>query len=81
MNEFLQAIGHLGATIVNDLTQHISGVGIGSGALFFVFVNCMPQTPPASIADYWTWVRDSLQTLTPARYHTNPTQPVPPAKP
>lgn len=80
MNEFLQAVGHLGAILANDLAQHIQAVGIGSGALFFVIVNCMPPNPPKTIQDYWTWVRDALQTLTPARYHQNPQQPAEPAR-
>ena len=78
-NEFLTALGHLGATVLNNLSDHAAASGIGSGLLFFVFVHTMPENPPAKMQDYWTWIRDALQTLTPARYG-HPTQPVEPAQ-
>jgi len=67
MNEFLQAIGHLGATVANNLSTHLAAEG-GVGVLLFgVFVHTMPPQLPSSLQEYWTWVRDALQTALPVR--------------
>lgn len=71
MNELLTAIGH-------NLAQHLTSLGVGSGVLFFAVIHNMPEKPPTSMQEYWTWVRDSLQTSIPVRQaasHANPTQP------
>ena len=78
-NEFLTALGHLGATVINNVSNHAEAGGIGSGLLFFVLVHTMPSKPPATFQEYWTWVREALQTLTPARYG-RPTEPEEPAQ-
>jgi hypothetical protein len=50
-----------------DLLQHLRSIGIGSGALFVVFIHTMPRRPPESMVEYWEWVREALQTLLPIK--------------
>lgn len=82
MNEVLQAI----AALIRLITQHLATVfEVGSGALFIALVSTMPKLIPKTLQDWWTWVRDSLQTAIPAtRNHReqdeNPTTPAPPEK-
>ncbi len=75
MNALLNAIGQ-------NLLQHLTSIGVGSGVLFFAIVHNMPENPPTSMQEYWTWVRDALQTSIPVRQgrQPNPQQPVSPAQ-
>lgn len=69
MNQLLNAIAA-------NLYQHLTTIGVGSGVLFFAVIHNMPPEPPSSMQEYWTWVRDSLQTAIPVRQarQQNPTQ-------
>jgi len=75
MNALLDAVAY-------NLYQHLTTIGVGSGVLFFAIVHNMPEIPPASMQEYWTWVRDSLQTAIPVRQGRNnrPTLPANPAQ-
>lgn len=73
MNALIDAVS-------TNLVQHLTSIGVGSGVLFFAVVHNMPENPPASMQEYWTWVRDSLQTAIPVRQaRPHPTQPDTPA--
>lgn len=67
MNTILAAIG-------NTIAGHAEGIGIGSVVLYTAFVTAMPETPPATFAEYWAWVRNALQASLPT-HRVNPTQP------
>lgn len=76
MNELMNAIGQ-------NLAQHLTSIGVGSGVFLFSFIHNMPEAPPSSMQEYWTWVRDSLQTAIPIRQarQANPTLPQDAAQP
>jgi hypothetical protein len=52
------------------LLQHIEknwvAIEATGGVLFVAFVSVMPKNPPSSLAEYWQWVREGLQTAIPA---------------
>jgi len=60
MHELLDALA-------KDFLAHLTSVGVGSGVLFFAIIHNMPEHPPANMQEYWTWVRDSLQSAIPVR--------------
>ena len=73
--------------ILDNIAKNWQVYTASAGVLFVAFVSCMPKNPPASMVEYWTWVREALQTAIPAaRPHINhdepnPTKPVEPAQP
>jgi hypothetical protein len=73
-------------TISENIARNWPVYTASAGVLFVAFVSTMPLTPPARLAEYWTWVRSALQTAIPAARHNhdappNPTPPVDPAQP
>lgn len=74
----------LASALMDHIQQNWVAISAAGGVLFVAVVSCMPPDPPASIRDYWHWVRESLQTAIPAarRNHTDPPpNPQPPAEP
>ena len=72
MHEILDAIA-------KDFLTHLTSIGVGSGVLFFAIIHNMPEHPPVNMQEYWTWVRDSLQSAIPVRQPRVVAPPVPPA--
>jgi hypothetical protein len=68
-------------TIISSLTAHWKAYSAAGVALFVAGVCCMPPNRPRSLDDWWTWIRDSLQTAVPAARHAHPITPADPAKP
>lgn len=72
---------------MNQFWQFIlahQGVAGGAVAALFVAGVCtMPALFPKTAQEWWTWVRDALQTAVPAARaaHANPTKPETPAQP
>ena len=52
--------------LVDHIMANYVAIEAAAGVLFVAFVSNMPKTPPASMVEYWQWVRDSLQTAIPA---------------
>jgi hypothetical protein len=53
--------------VARNAEAYIAGIG----ALFVASVCAMPAKIPASVQEFWTWLRDSLQIAVPAaRSHT-----------
>ena len=48
--------------IARNIPEYITFIA----ALFVAGVCCMPATRPKGIDDWWTWLRDTLQTAVPA---------------
>lgn len=63
------------------MAQHMAAYGIGSGVLIVAIITTWPQVPPKTWMDWWTWIRDALQTAIPARpAHRQPSD-IPPPQP
>ncbi|MFC5861105.1 hypothetical protein ACFPT7_02240 [Acidicapsa dinghuensis] len=62
-------------------------IEVAAGALFVSAVSAMPKAFPKSAQEWWTWLRETLQSAIPARRHVepdpppNPYQPAEPAQP
>ena len=68
--------------ILNNIAKNWGTYTAAAGVLFVAFVSCMPKNPPASLAEYWQWVREGLQTAIPAaRPHQPPIETPPPISP
>lgn len=71
----LQALEH-------HFSHHLIEYMTFLSALAIAGVCTMPAKIPATLQEWWTWMRDSLQTAVPAaRNHNNPQQPGGPAQP
>lgn len=63
--------------VLGYLQKDWAAIAASAGVLFVAFVSCMPLDPPASITEYWRWVRESLQTAIPAARRNNHQDPPP----
>lgn len=73
--------------ILSHVSKNWEAYSAGAGALALATIICMPVKFPRSLDDWWTWLRNSLQTAIPARHAPasidppNPIQPATPAQP
>jgi hypothetical protein len=61
----------IGNHILEHIARHGREYGVGGGALFIAIISTMPKTPPASFGEFWTWIRESLQTAVPSARATH----------
>lgn len=52
--------------VQHHITSNLPEYLIFFSALLVAIVCTMPENPPASIREWWKWMRDSLQTAVPA---------------
>lgn len=56
-----------------ELAKHMGRYLGMFGVVYLAAVSTMPETRPKSLDEAWTWLRDTLQAATPARFaHKNP---------
>ena len=58
----------------NQIASHWQAILTAVAVLYAAFVTAMPENPPQTLADYWTWVRSALQSSLPVHRTGNPTQ-------
>lgn len=80
----MNLLAQAAANLLNAIVLHWQADAIGGGVLFAAIVTNMPARMPASLQDYWDWVRESLQTAIPVRrptqHNLNPNNPAQPEK-
>lgn len=70
----MNALSQLGAF----LAYHWAAISAFAGVAAVAFVCTMPPNRPRSLDEWWTWLRNGLQTAVPAaRHNENPTSPNP----
>jgi hypothetical protein len=53
------------APLLTQIKEHMAAYGIGGGVIVLAWVAHWPEKPPSSFQDWWTWVRQTLQTALP----------------
>lgn len=62
--------------LLDFITKNAGVISAASAALGAAIITTMPVTPPKNFAELWSWVRESLQTVTPVRGQRAPDVPV-----
>ena len=63
------------------INQHMAATGVGSGVFIVALISCLPHNRPRTADEWYTFIREALQTAIPAARHpiVNPSQPEEPA--
>lgn len=78
-NCFWTAVSQIISDLAHHFEQHAEGYGVGIGALVLSTAKNWPEFIPKSAQDWWTWMRNSVQTALPIS--RNSSNPIPPAAP
>ena len=65
--------------ILGNIERNWADYTAGLSVLFVAGVCVMPPKFPKSFQEWWTWLRDTLQTAIPAARHKEPVLPQDPA--
>ena len=81
MNCFWQFVCQVWLTISNHIAANGGAYGTAAIALGLSVAKNIPPQFPKSLQEWWTWMRDSIQTALPiSRSNSTPILLVPPAK-
>lgn len=51
--------------VLHELRRHWQAYGAGSGVVLVAAVASIPEKPPSTLQEWWTWMRTTLQTALP----------------
>lgn len=55
--------------VIRHLEHHVAFYSASASALFVAGVCTMPSALPRTLQEWWTWIREALQTAIPAARH------------
>lgn len=78
-NCFWTALAQIITDLVHHFEMHAEGYGVGIGAVVLSTAKNWPEMIPKSAQDWWTWMRNSVQTALPiSRAPSGASTPTPP---
>lgn len=63
--------------VIHYISQHWAGFILVAGVIFSPLVMSMPDRPPKSVQDWWTWLYDYVHALSNSRNTRLSQQPIP----
>ena len=64
--------------LIDLITKNSTIIEAAFAAIFVASATTMPKTPPKDFGEFWTWLREIVQTINPARRAEPYIVPVPP---